>query len=100
MLPAFPGVAATPSRHDQKAPAVGLVEKFVAVDLAFEANRIESHVLDVVQVGVEALRGPAQEHIRGPGGAADQDILAVDLEETTAIASEFGSDFTNSKIHD
>src|SRR5580704_18041667 len=100
MLPALPSVAAAPSGHDQKAHSVGLVEELVAVDLAFQTDGVQAHVLDIVQVCVEALRGPAQEHIRGPGGAADQYVLTVDFEKTPAIAGQFGSDFTNSKIHD
>ena len=40
MLPAFPGIAAGPARHDQNAELVGFVEEFVAVETAFETNGI------------------------------------------------------------
>ena len=56
IFPAFPGVAAGPSGHDQNAEPVGLFEKFFVVDAAFEPNGVQAHVVNVRQIGVERAR--------------------------------------------
>ena len=79
--PALPEIAAAPSGHDQNALAVGEVEEFLRFEFAFEADGVESHVADVAEFVVQALRVLAQHHVRGPAAAADQNVLAVDVED-------------------
>ena len=97
VLPAFPRVAANPAGHYEKAHAIGFVEEFIAIGFAFEANGIQAHVLDVIQIGIQTLGGPAEKHVWSPGSAADQDVFAVDLEEPATVGGDFGGDFANTE---
>jgi len=80
----FPGIAADPAGHNQDAESVGLVEEFVTIGFAFEADGIEPHAANVGEVGIEFVRVPAEEHVGGPGGTADEDALAIYFEEAGA----------------
>src|SRR6267378_3603503 len=46
-LPSLPCVTASPPGHDENAELVRLFEEFVAVDAAFEANRVHAHVAHI-----------------------------------------------------
>ena len=88
-----PGITRRPS-------AIGFVEEFVAIGFAFQAYGVQAHVLHVIQIRIQALGRPAQEHVGSPGRAAYQNVFTVHLEETAAAAGEFGSDFANTEIDD
>ena len=77
---------------------VGEVEKFLGFELAFEADGVESHVADVAEFVVQALRIFAQHQVGGPTAAANQNILAVDVEGAAADGVEVGSDFANAEL--
>jgi hypothetical protein len=81
IFPAFPGVAAGPTGHDEDAETIGFFVELFAVEAAFEANRVHAHVADVGEIGVEFAGDPAEEKVGGPGGSADEDIEAVNFEE-------------------
>ena len=43
-------IAATPTRHDENAFAVRVLEELLRFQLAFEANRIQPHVTHVAEL--------------------------------------------------
>src|SRR5712692_5677322 len=96
--PALPEIAAAPSRHNENSLAVGEVEKFLGLEFAFEAHGVESHILDVAEFVFEALRVFAKHHVGRPAAAADQDVLAVDVEGTSADRVQIGSDFADAEV--
>ena len=96
--PALPEIAAAPSGHDQNSFVVGDVEEFLGFELAFEADGVQSHVADVAEFVVQTLRVFAQHHVGSPAAAADQDVLAVDVEGASAGGVDFGSDFANAEL--
>ena len=53
--------------------------------------------LDVGEIGVEFAGDPAEEHVGSPGGAADEDALAVYFEEAATGFGEFGGDFADAE---
>ena len=77
--PALPEIAAAPSGHDQNSLAVGEIEEFLGLEFAFETDGIQSHVADVAEFVVQALRVLAQHQVGGPAAAANQNVLAVDV---------------------
>src|SRR5207237_3824748 len=97
MLPAFPGVATSPAGHDENAELVGLLEEFVAVEAAFEANGVEVHVANVSEVSVKFCGRPAEEQIGRPGSAANQNFAAIHFEEAMIFVGEFGGDFADAE---
>ena len=83
----LPHIAADPSRHDEDAEAIGFVEEFLAIHFAFQANGVQTHVLDVGEVGIEPLGIPAKKKIGGPGRTANEDSLAIYFEETATFGA-------------
>src|SRR5438270_10086489 len=75
--PAFPEVAAAPSRHDQNSLAVGEIEEFLGLEFAFETDGVEPHILDVTKFVFEALRVFAEHHVWRPATAANQNVFAI-----------------------
>ena len=55
---------------------IGQVEEFRGLKFAFEANGIQSHVADVTEFIVQALRIFAQHQVGRPAAAANQNILS------------------------
>src|SRR5258708_39474715 len=92
--PPFPEIAAAPSRHNKDSLAVGEVEKFLGFEFAFEADGVESHILNVTEFVFEALLVFSTHHFWRPSAAADQDVLAVDVEGPPADRVQIGSNFT------
>ncbi len=80
VFPLLPSIATGPAGHHQNAQAVGLFEKLLAVDSPFEADRVQAHVADVIQISIQARRRPAEEHVGRPSRSANQNLPAVDLE--------------------
>ena len=97
-FPVLPHVAADPAGHDEDAELIGLFEEFVAVGLPFQADGVEAHAADVGEVGVELPGVPTEEHIGSPRRTADEDALAVDLEEAAAGLGEFGGDLADAEM--
>ena len=82
--PALPEIAAAPSRHHEDAVVVGEVEELLGLEFAFEADGVQAHVFDVAEFVVQALRIFAQHHVGRPAAAANQNVLAVDVEGASA----------------
>src|SRR5882757_4094508 len=90
-------LAAEP-RHDQDALAVGqLVELLAAAPEPLEANGIEVHVPDVVELGIEIAVVLAQEQVIHPAAAANQDPLAVDGVATVSLLVEIVAHLANAE---
>src|SRR5262249_37585008 len=97
ILPLLPVIAATPSREHEDAHAVAELEEVLVFEFAFEAHGIEVHVLDVAEFGFLPLGRTAQQHVERVARAADQDVLAVDLEEPVSIR-ELAGDFADAEV--
>src|SRR5580704_12963856 len=96
--PALPEIAAAPAGHDQDSIVIGDVEEFLSFELAFEADGVQSHVADVAEFVVQALGVFAHHHVWGPAAAADQDVLAIDVEGASAGGVDFGSHLADSEL--
>ena len=81
----LPLVAALPAGEDHDAVTVGEVVEAGLLQLALAANGVEPEVHDVTELGLHALGVVAQEHVRRPARAANQDRLAVDDELAIAL---------------
>ena len=66
-------------------PLVGLVEKLVGLELAFEPDGIQAEMAHVTQLILEPLRAGANEHVVGPTAATDQDVAPIDLKQPVPI---------------
>src|SRR5690242_5351853 len=97
VLAKLPGVAAGPAWHYENSETVGFFVELLAIEAPLESNRIQTHVMDITQISIEPLRGPTQENVRCPSGAANQEIPAINFEETVPLRCEFGSDVANAK---
>src|SRR5258708_19529443 len=62
ILPAFPRVATRPTGHDQNAQTVRLLKKFIAIEVPFQANGIQSHIANVGEVSIQPTRTPSHNH--------------------------------------
>src|SRR6266403_1985570 len=98
----FPMIATAPSRHYQDAELVGgFVEQF-GLELALQPDGIQAHILHVAELVRHAEWVGTNHHVRSPSGAADQDVLAIDLEETLVaircLFRDFRSDLTDAKL--
>src|SRR5580700_8453165 len=82
--PAFPEIAAAPSRHHENALVVGEVVELLRFEFAFEANGIEPHVADVAEFVAQPLRIFAQHQVGGPAAAAYQNVLSVYMKRPAA----------------
>src|SRR5262249_38955009 len=96
--PNLPSVAAGPAGHDEDSETVGFFVELFAVEAAFEAHRVQTHIANIFQIGLDAAGGPAKEEVGSPGGAANQHVLAIDLEEKMPLRGEFGSNAADAKI--
>ncbi len=97
-LPLLPMVAAAPAGEDEDAIAVAQFEEMIVLHLAFEADGVEVHVADVAELGILALGGGAQQHVEGVAGAADQDVLAVDMEDAVKFGIHLAGDLANAEF--
>src|SRR5215472_6143516 len=97
ILPALPGVAASPAGHDENTQLVSFVEELVAIEAAFQTNGVEMHVADVGEVSIEPRGRPTEEQVGSPSGAENQELASIDLEEAMAFVGEFGGDFANAE---
>src|SRR4029077_13526211 len=88
----FPFVAAHPAGEDHQPRAVREVVEACVLQLALAANGVEPEVQDVAELGLHALGVVAQEHVRRPARAANQDTLAVDDELPITLLGEAGAD--------
>src|SRR5262249_54385724 len=52
--PMLPMITTTPARHDENTALIGEVEEFLGLELAFQADGIQPHVLDVVEFVAKA----------------------------------------------
>ena len=98
LAPLLPIRAAAPARHHHDALAVASLVKMVVHELAFQANGVEVQVADVAQLVVFARGGEAKQHILGPAAAADEDFLAVDVEDAMLLRVQFGGDAADAEI--
>src|ERR1017187_7795397 len=78
--PLLPMIAAAPPGEHENAVGVRQAEERIVLELAFEANRVEVHVADVLELGPLPREIRAQQHVGRPAPATDQDRLAVDEE--------------------
>src|SRR5262249_32909654 len=100
-LPLFPPsqkTAPPPPRHDENSFFIGEFEEFVAFDLALEPYRVQVHILNILEFCPKPLRVPAQHHVGGPSGAADQDRLAVHAEQPCSLICHLRGNFANSNL--
>src|ERR1039458_781940 len=96
--PALPEIATAPSGHDQDSFVVGEVEEFLSFELAFKTDGVEAHISHVAEFIVQALRIFAKHQVGGPAAAANQDVLAVDVEGSPARGIYFGSYLANAEL--
>ncbi len=61
-----------------------MIEEFLRFQLSFQADGVQSHVLDIAKLVVHALRVLAQHHVRRLASAADQNVFSVDMESPPA----------------
>ena len=66
---------------------VGEVEKLLGLKFAFEPDRVQPHIFYIAEFVVQTLRVFAQHHVRSPAATANQNVLAIDLENATADRS-------------
>ncbi len=88
--PFLPLVAAHPAVHQRDAHLVGHLRDVIAGELALESNHVEPEVFHVTQdrgVAVGVVRVQQVGRVRG---AADQEVLAVDLQIEVSALAEFG----------
>ncbi len=98
LRPSLPGIATAPAGHDQDALPICQVEKLLSFQLALEPDGVEAHVAHVAEFILQALRVFAEHQVRSPAAAANQNVLAVDVEDASANRIEVGSDFANAKL--
>ena len=75
-----------------------VVEVLTRSPESFEADRIEVHLFDVGQLGVDSLRCIRQQQVVDPSSAPDQDRLAVDRESAMTFLVEIGVELTNAEF--
>jgi len=83
--PVFPLITAAPPRHHEDAHLIGQIEEVVVFQLAFHAHRVEVEVANVPQLFQLLLRTGAQQQVKAVPGAADQDVLAIDLKHAVVL---------------
>src|SRR5262249_8400288 len=96
LVPRFPKIATAPTRHDENSFFIGEFEEFVTLDLALESNRVQVHILNILEFCPKPFRVPAQHHVWGPSAAADQDWLAIYAEQARALICHLRGNFTKS----
>src|SRR4029077_98674 len=93
----LPRVAAHPSRHYQKAEAVGPLEETIVLVVALQPHCVEMHVERVAELRVLTFRLWSEKHVGGPAAPADQNSATVDAKETPAFRRRLGSDLANAE---
>jgi len=88
VLPVLPVVAAAPAEHHEDTLLVGEVKELLGFKFAFQANGVEVHLADELELLAQAFGVGAQQHVLRPAGAADEDAFAVDAEESAAVVGE------------
>src|SRR3981081_1023335 len=91
-------VATTPACEDKNAVAVGHVEEFVSIQLAFQPNGIQVHVAYVAKLVFQTLRRFEQHHVGRPAGASNENAFSVHLEKKGILLVYFRSDFPDAKL--
>src|SRR2546430_14308362 len=94
----LPMIAATPAGHDENAIAVRQVEELIGLELAFEANGIESQITNVTQLVLDTLVIDAQEHVGRPTPAPDQNIAMVNVKQFVSFGSFFCGDLAYAEL--
>src|ERR1039457_2185420 len=100
--PALPEIAAAPSGHHQDALLVGHFKKFLGLEFALQPDLIQSQVEHVAELVGKPLRGLAKQHVGRPAAAANQDVLAINLEQAfeaiRRLLGNFGCDLVNAEL--
>src|SRR5258708_4641289 len=94
-VPLLPAVAAAPSGDDEDPLAVARLEEVGALEHPLEANRVEAHRLDVLQLGAIAVGLPPQEQVAGPARSPDQQGDAVDGELGVPVGGDLALDLAD-----
>ncbi len=95
VLPFFPMIAATPTRHQEHTVAVGEIQKVVVLEFAIHAQHVQIHVASVADLRLLPFWRQPQKHIGPPARAAHEHFLAVHPEQAVTLGCQFGRDLTN-----
>ena len=93
----LPVIAATPSRHHEHALLVRQIEKFLRLHLSFQPDRVQIQVANVAEFGFQPRFRFAQQHVRRPSGAANQQSFAIDREDAMRHSVHLGSNLPDSE---
>src|SRR5438552_15034141 len=75
--PMFPVITATPPRHNQNSLLISEIQKLLGLQLTFQTNRIQTHILYITAYIMKASRLLAQQHVGRPAAAANKNLLSV-----------------------
>ena len=92
-------IAAAPAKHHEDAALIGETEEIVGFELALEADGVEVHVLDEIELVAKPLVVGAQQHILRPACTANQNRFAVHAKQPAAVGGELRRDFANAEVH-
>ena len=98
LRPPLPEITAAPSGHDQDSFSVSEIKEFLCLELAFEPDRVQSHVLHIAKFILQPLRILTQHHVGRPSTAANQDVLAVNVERSAAYRVEIRCNFADAEF--
>ena len=98
VLPMLPEITAAPSREHENSAFVGQIEKFLVLELSFQTDRVQPHVLHVSEFFVKALLVFPEHHVRPPAAAANQNIFSVNGEDALAIFVQLGRDLADTEF--
>ena len=91
LLPFLPLVAAHPAGHQRDAQLVGRLDEVFAGDFPSSRSMFRPRSFAYCRIAVFAVRVVLEEQVGRVGGAAHQEVLAVDLQiEVAAVAGETG----------
>ena len=96
--PMLPEIAAAPACHEQDSLAVGKIEKFLSLQLAFQTNRVQAHVLHVTEFIFQSLRIFTEHHVWRPASTTNQNLLPVDRKHTLVVRTYFRTNLTNAEV--
>ena len=91
-------VATAPAGHDKDAFAIGEIEEFLGLQLAFQANCVQAHVLHIAKFVFQTLRVFAQHHVGRPAAATNQNIFAIDGEQAAVGGKHLRRDFADAEV--
>ena len=90
LRPFLPLVAAHPAEHERDAELVGFLDDVLSRKLPLQPQHVQAEVLHVPQDRVLAVGVVGEQQIRRVGGAADEEVPAVDGEVEVAALAEVG----------